>query len=85
MASFFDKIEPETRRYLKKIFFTMVFSVGWMFANVVFGLALELGYVEGKWTAGNILYYAGSVIALGFLVRWLIKTWGERDLNANTP
>lgn len=77
MAGLLDKIENDTRRYLKRIFFTMVFSLGWMFANVVFGLGMELGYVSGKWTAGNILYYSGSLITLVLLIMWLTKTWGK--------
>ncbi|MBL7727377.1 MAG: hypothetical protein JNM68_06830 [Dinghuibacter sp.] len=77
MASLLEKVENDTRRYLKRIFFTMVLCLGWMFANVVFGLGMELGYVEGKWTAGNMLYYAGSLLALVLLIVWLVRTWSK--------
>jgi hypothetical protein len=82
MSILFERVEPETRIYLKKILKTMALSLGWMFANVIFGLALELGYVDGGVSVGNIIYYLFSVTCLVLLVIWLVKTWGKGNANA---
>lgn len=81
MPTIFDRIDPEARRYLKKVFKTMAYSLLWMFANVIFGFALQLAYVEGKATVGNILYYVLSVAALILLVIWLVRAWGRPEAN----
>jgi hypothetical protein len=77
MSELFKRIEPEARSFLKKILKTMFYSISWMFANVVFGLAFEYAYIEGKPTAANIIYYICSVVVLILLVVWLVRTWGQ--------
>lgn len=76
---FFDRIEPDTRRYLKKIFLTLVYSVTWLFANVVIGLIFEFAYLDEGVAAKNIIYYLVSATFLFLLIRWLIITWRGSD------
>jgi hypothetical protein len=78
MSELFKQIEPDARNFLKKILKTMFFSLGWMFANVVLGLAFEYAYIEGRPSAANIIYYICSVAALIVLVLWLVKTWRKK-------
>lgn len=76
---FFDRIEPDTRRYLNKIFLTLVYSVTWLFANVVIGLIFEFAYLDEGIAAKNIIYYVVSATLLVLLIRWLAKTWRGSD------
>lgn len=72
---FFDRIEPETRHYLKKIFLTLAYCVSWLFANVVIGLIFEFAYLDEGVTVKNIIYYLASATLLVLLIRWLVITW----------
>lgn len=80
---FFDRIEPETRRYLNKIFLTMAYSITWLFTNVVIGLIFGLAYLDEGVSAKNIIYYLISLFFLVLLVRWLYKTWSGSDKEPN--
>lgn len=77
--AFFDRIEPETRRYLKKIFLTLAYCVSWLFANVVIGLIFEFAYLDEGIAVKNIIYYLVSATLLVLLIRWLVITWGGSD------
>jgi hypothetical protein len=70
-----DLIEPETKRYLKKIMQTVFVGLFWMFANVIVGIFLELGFVNNGLTLSNILYFSISFITLVLLVWYFIKMW----------
>ncbi len=70
-----DFMEPETRKYLKKVMQTVFVGLFWMFANVVCGIFLELGFVEKSLSLGNIIYFTIALTTLVLLVRYFIKMW----------
>jgi ABC-type spermidine/putrescine transport system permease subunit II len=74
----FDKIEPETRKYLKKVLNTLFIGLFWMFANVIFGIFLEYGFVQGAFTLKNIIYYSVALTTLVWLISYFIKLWGSK-------
>jgi hypothetical protein len=74
----FDRVEPETRAFLKKILLTMGLGLSWMFAGVVVGLGKGLAFVDGRLTAGNIIFYAIMIIGLVALIIKYVKMWRTR-------
>jgi hypothetical protein len=74
----FDKIEPETRKYLKKVMNTLFIGLFWMFANVIFGIFLECGFVEGALSLKNIVYYGLALATLVWLIRYFVRLWGNK-------
>ena len=74
----FNKIEPEARAYLKKVFVTLAVGLLWMFANVVAGLGYGLALIEGKLSTTNIIFYAWLLLSLIALLLFFVKMWRRR-------
>lgn len=67
--------DPEVKKYLKKVIQTISWGLLWLMAAVTAGIYFELGYTSGKPVIGTILFYAGLVISLFLLIRYLYKLW----------
>ena len=56
------------------------FGLLWMMAGATAGIYYELGYSNGKPVIYTILFYAGMLITLLLLIRYLYNTWKkEKD------
>lgn len=71
----FDTMEPETKHYLKKVMNSLFIGLFWMFANVIAGIFLELGFIGKTVSTANIIYYSCLLISLFFLLRWYWRVW----------
>lgn len=67
--------DPEVKKYLKKILQTISFGLLWLMTGVTAGIYFELGDTSSKPVIGTILFYAGMVISLLLLIRYLYNTW----------
>jgi hypothetical protein len=60
-------MEPDVRKYLWKIVYSLFFGLLWLFSNSIIGIYFGYGIIEGKPSLGNFLFYtwlAGSLAAL---------------------
>lgn len=49
----------------------------WMMACATAGIYYKLGYLNGKPLIYTILFYAGMLISLSLLIRYLYKIWKD--------
>jgi hypothetical protein len=71
-------MEPEARRFLKKILISFSIGFGWLMLNMVFGIYAGLLIAEDGIHIGNIIFYiifAGSLITMILLLR---RIWKEK-------
>jgi hypothetical protein len=76
-APMLDTIEPETKRYLKKVMQTVFVGLFWMFAQVIAGIFFELGFVQNGFSVGNIIYYILFIASLSWLIFYFYKMWKD--------
>jgi hypothetical protein len=68
-------MEPDVRKYLRKILYSLVFGLLWLYSNAIIGIYFEYGIIAGKPTIGNFLFYAWLVGTLAALLRYYYRTW----------
>ncbi len=61
--------------FLIQIVQTISIILIWMIANVFVGIYFGLAFFEDTPSWQNYLYYAGLLVTLVFLIRYLIKKW----------
>jgi len=67
--------DPGVKKFFVKILNSIALGLFWMMACATAGLYYELGYTNGKPVIYTLLFYAGMLISLFFLIRYLYKTW----------
>lgn len=67
--------DPGVKKFFVKILNSIALGLFWMMACSTAGIYYELGYTNGKPVIYTILFYAGMLISLFFLIRYLYKTW----------
>lgn len=67
--------DPEVRKFFIRILNSIAIVLFWMMACATAGIFFELGYTNGKPVIYTILFYAGMLISLFFLIRYLYKVW----------
>lgn len=68
-------VEPDVRKYLKKVLNSFFIGLLWLTANVVAGIYFELAYRDGKPLIFVILFYIFFTASLFFLLRYYYRTW----------
>jgi hypothetical protein len=68
-------IEPEVKRYLKKVLNSLFIGLLWLLINSTLGIYFELGFVDGKVAIGNILFYLWLVASIVLLLWYYYRTW----------
>ena len=72
--------DPDVKKYLKKVMGSISFGLLWLMAGVTAGIYYELAYSNGKPVIYTVLFYAGMLITLLVLIRYLYNTWKkEKD------
>jgi hypothetical protein len=68
-------IDPETKRYFRKIMNS--FSVGllWLLSVSTAGLFLQLGVMRHGMKWYNFLFYFLFVVSFGLLLRYFYRVW----------
>ncbi len=70
-----NETEPNIVEFLVKILNSIAMTLAWIIAGATAGIYYELGYTNGKPLVYTILFYAGMLISLFFLIRYLFKKW----------
>jgi membrane protein YdbS with pleckstrin-like domain len=67
--------DPDIKKFLLKVLNSVSLVLLWMMACATTGIYFELGYTNGKPLIYTILFYAGMVITLVVLIRYLYNKW----------
>lgn len=70
--------DPDVKKYLRKIILSVSWSLMWLMACVVAGIYYKLAWSHGQPVINIILFYAGMLITLFFLIRYLYNSWKGR-------
>jgi len=66
--------DPEVKKFFVRILNSIAVVLFWMMTCATAGIYFELGYSNGKPVIYTILFYAGMLISLFFLIRYLYQT-----------
>ena len=67
-------MEPEVKRYLKKVLYSFMVGFAWLFVNAMLGIYFELAFNDMP-VIVNILFYSWLVFSLYLLLRYYYKVW----------
>lgn len=74
-------MDPEVKRYFKKIMNSFSFGLLWMISVATAGLYFDLGFARDgiKWY--NIVFYAIAVTSFIGLIYYYHRLWGSNEKN----
>ncbi|MBI1781138.1 MAG: hypothetical protein HYR66_07175 [Sphingobacteriales bacterium] len=75
-----SEMEPEVKRFLQKVVWTLSGALVWLIINMYLGIYKELGFPEGRVTVWNILFYCFALLSLVFLIIYFFRLWKNEDL-----
>jgi len=70
-------MDPEVKKYFKKIINSFTIGLLWLFLIVTFGLYFQLGFISGKLQWYNFIFYLFLVLSFLFLIRFYYKVWKD--------
>lgn len=70
-------MEPEMKRYLRKVLNTIFIGLLWLMLNVTFGIYFGFAFSGDGIGVGNIIYYAGFLLSLGGMLWLFYRMWKE--------
>ncbi|HET9056430.1 MAG TPA: hypothetical protein VFN30_06230 [Chitinophagaceae bacterium] len=73
-----SEMEPEVKRFLQKIVWTIFAVLFWMMINIFIGVYKELGFPDKKVSGWNLGFYLFALITFVFLIRYLMRLWREK-------
>ena len=75
-----SEMEPEVKRFLQKVVWTLSGALLWLTVNIFLGVYKEMAFPEGKLTLWNIFFYVFALITLAFLILYFYRLWKNEDL-----
>jgi TRAP-type C4-dicarboxylate transport system permease small subunit len=78
MDEYNSGMDPEVRRYFKKIMNSFSFGLMWLLTMATAGIYFELGFVRDGFKWYNIIFYSLCLVSFIFLIRYLYKTWKDK-------
>lgn len=75
MDEYSSGMEPEVKKYLKKVLNSFFVGAFWLITIATAGIFFRLGFIgDGiKWY--NVLFYVVAILSVFFLVRYYSKVW----------
>jgi hypothetical protein len=70
-----SSMEPEVRKFLKKILASVFAGLMWMILNMILGIYFDLFFIETKISMGNIIFYIIFIGSLVALILYYYHTW----------
>jgi hypothetical protein len=75
MDEYDQGMDPEVKRYFRKIINSFSFGLLWMIAVATIGLFLGFAIPEGGWHTANYIFYGFALLTFMLLVRYYVKVW----------
>lgn len=79
MDEFSRGMEPEVKRYFRKIIRSFTAASFWLLGSATAGFYFKLAIINDGVRWYNILFYALSAVGLCFLLFYLYKVWGMKQ------
>ncbi len=70
-------IDPQVKKYFKKILSSFSYGVLWMLAMSTAGLYFGLALIDEHLRWYNVLFYFLFLISILLLIRFFYKTWKD--------
>jgi hypothetical protein len=71
-------MEPEVKSFLRRVLFSLLLGLAWLFVNMTLGIYYDLMPINGRpdaWNIGFYLFFAGT----GALYIWFLRrTWKKK-------
>jgi len=68
-------MDPEVKKYFRKIIYSLSFGLLWMTLNVMAGIYWGFGLIEGHLKFSNLLFFCWMLASLGLLLYYYYRTW----------
>ena len=68
-------MDPDVKKYLRKILNSLFYGLSWLALNVLAGLYWEWAIVDKKLSIYNILFFTWFVVSLVFLLYYYYRLW----------
>ena len=79
MDEYNSGMDPEVRRYFKKISSSLSVGLLWLLGIATAGIFFHLGDISEGVRWYNLLFYGLSIVTLILLIRYLYNTWGRNQ------
>jgi hypothetical protein len=71
-------MEPEVKSFLRRVLFSLLLGLAWLFVNMTLGIYYDLMPIYGRPDAWNIGYYL-FLTGTGALYIWFLRrTWKKK-------
>lgn len=70
-------MEPELKKFLNRITFSLSILIVWMLINATFGIKLKYAFWGNGFSVNNILYYSWLLVGTALLLFVLRKIWSK--------
>ncbi|MFM8587207.1 MAG: hypothetical protein ACKOBX_02540 [Bacteroidota bacterium] len=70
-------MEPEIRKFLQRIVWTLSASMLWLLINTLVGLKFEWAIPDKSRLMGNIIFYCWLVLSFVMLMKLFKKLWSQ--------
>jgi len=75
MDEYDSGMDPEVRRYFKKIMNSFFLTILWLLSVATAGLYFRLGIIDGGWQWYHVVFYLVGFATLVLLLRKLYRIW----------
>ena len=70
--------EPEVRRFLSNVMFSIGIGLLWLIINMTLGIFFGWLFFQERPTVGNYVFYTWFAISFTALIYLLVKRWSEK-------
>lgn len=77
MDEYDQGMDPQIRRYFKKIMNSFSIGLLWMLTMATVGFYFEAALIDGSLRWYNIVFYLVFLASLVFLLRFFYRTWKD--------
>lgn len=75
MDEYNSGMEPEVKKYLKKVLNSFFIGAFWLIAITTAGIFFKLGFVANGFRWYNIIFYLMAAFSLLVLIRYYSRVW----------
>jgi membrane protein DedA with SNARE-associated domain len=70
-------LDPQTKRYFKKILSSFFTGIFWMLIMSTLGFFFGMAIVDGEWRWYNFVFYTLFALTLLWLLRYYYRMWKD--------
>lgn len=79
MDEYSSGMDPEVKRYFRKILATFGAGMLWMMVFTTAGFFLKLAYLDRGVRWENVVFYCLLLLTFVLLIRYFFRLWGRRE------